>query len=115
MLWCKGCNTDFSIVVRKHHCRHCGNIYCGNCCGEKRALVKFGYNAPVRMCKKCAAMCFRADMLLNAVGLNDLNTVRKVCTDGCDVNFTTTVFPALTIAANRGFSDVVGGDRGGDR
>jgi ankyrin repeat protein len=45
--------------------------------------------------------------LLNAVGLNDLNTVKKICEEGCDVHFTTTIFPALTIAANRGSSDMV--------
>jgi len=41
------------------------------------------------------------------VGLNDINTVTKICEEGCDVHFTTTVFPALTIAANRGSSDMV--------
>ncbi len=41
------------------------------------------------------------------VGLNDITTVTKICEEGCDVHFTTTVFPALTIAANRGSSDMV--------
>mmetsp|Transcript_28598 Transcript_28598/g.92248 ORF Transcript_28598/g.92248 Transcript_28598/m.92248 type:complete len:480 (-) Transcript_28598:24-1463(-) len=107
VFWCKCCNTDFSVVVRKHHCRHCGHIFCSHCCSNKRTLIKFGYLKPVRLCNKCNASCFKADLLLNAVGLNDINTVTKICEEGCDVHFTTTVFPALTIAANRGSSDMV--------
>ena len=107
VFWCKACNTDFSVVVRKHHCRHCGHVFCGHCCQNKRTLIKYGYLKPVRLCNKCNASCFKADLLLNAVGLNDINTVIKICEEGCDVHFTTTVFPALTIAANRGSSDMV--------
>jgi len=105
--WCKQCQTDFSIVVRRHHCRHCGQVFCGECTRNKRTLIKFGYVKPVRLCNKCNSMCFKSDLLLNAVGLNDLNTVLKICEEGCDTNFATTVFPPLTIAANRGFSDMV--------
>lgn len=105
--WCKHCQTDFSLLIRKHHCRHCGQVFCGHCTKNKRALVKFGYVKPVRLCTKCNAMCFKSDLLLNAVALNDLNTVRKICEEGCDVSFTTTAFPPTTIAANRGFSDMV--------
>jgi hypothetical protein len=65
-------------------------------------------------------MCFRGDLLLNAVSLNDMQTVeapynpitelslptlvaqvQKLVDEGCDVNFTTSIFPPLTIAANR--------------
>mmetsp|Transcript_50818 Transcript_50818/g.158790 ORF Transcript_50818/g.158790 Transcript_50818/m.158790 type:complete len:236 (-) Transcript_50818:1332-2039(-) len=41
-------------------------------------------------------------MLLNAVGQTDLSTVEKICHEGCDVHFSTTMFPPLIIAANRG-------------
>jgi hypothetical protein len=81
----------------------------------------------VRLCNKCNGMCFRGDLLLNAVSLNDMQTVppslphlfsfqvlhfffefqltlqqvQKLVDEGCDVNFTTSIFPPLTIAANR--------------
>ena len=35
---CYRCSTRFSIFERKHHCRHCGKIFCHNCSRQK-ALV----------------------------------------------------------------------------
>ena len=26
-----GCGVEFSLLVRKHHCRECGGIYCEDC------------------------------------------------------------------------------------
>ena len=26
---CTGCDADFTTFLRKHHCRNCGNIFCG--------------------------------------------------------------------------------------
>ena len=40
-LECRGCSVKFSLIVRKHHCRHCGAIFCVQCCREKRPLPKF--------------------------------------------------------------------------
>lgn len=29
---CLSCGVKFSFIMRIHHCRCCGRIYCGNCC-----------------------------------------------------------------------------------
>ena len=29
---CFGCDKKFSLVLRKHHCRLCGSIFCRKCC-----------------------------------------------------------------------------------
>jgi hypothetical protein len=29
--WCQGCKIRFSLVLRKHNCRVCGNVFCGKC------------------------------------------------------------------------------------
>ena len=28
---CFGCEAAFSVFVRKHHCRICGRVFCGQC------------------------------------------------------------------------------------
>lgn len=32
---CPSCSSKFSLTKRKHHCRHCGNVFCGPCCNKK--------------------------------------------------------------------------------
>jgi hypothetical protein len=29
---CQNCNKAFGFIVRKHHCRSCGDVFCYNCC-----------------------------------------------------------------------------------
>ena len=28
---CRRCGVEFTIIIRKHHCRECGGIYCQDC------------------------------------------------------------------------------------
>uniref|UniRef100_A0A0R3QVT1 FYVE-type domain-containing protein n=1 Tax=Brugia timori TaxID=42155 RepID=A0A0R3QVT1_9BILA len=51
VLNCKGCNLQFSMSKRKHHCRNCGSIFCNSCTD---ARVKLPSSAkPVRVCLHC--------------------------------------------------------------
>lgn len=50
---CARCGTQFSLVVRKHHCRACGNIFCGKCSAKQSAIPKFGIEKEVRVCDGC--------------------------------------------------------------
>ena len=36
--YCAGCAGEFSHLNRRHHCRFCGKIYCGNC-SDQRCLI----------------------------------------------------------------------------
>lgn len=51
---CRECQMSFTRLRRRHHCRACGQIFCGQCCHMKVALPAMGYNAPQRCCTKCA-------------------------------------------------------------
>ena len=32
---CSACETKFSLRIRKHHCRICGEVYCSYCTQQK--------------------------------------------------------------------------------
>uniref|UniRef100_A0A8C4X5Y0 Early endosome antigen 1 n=1 Tax=Erpetoichthys calabaricus TaxID=27687 RepID=A0A8C4X5Y0_ERPCA len=48
---CMCCGKGFSVTIRKHHCRHCGNIFCAEC-SAKNALIPSS-KKPVRVCNTC--------------------------------------------------------------
>eukprot|EP01059_Diplonema_ambulator_P011108 TRINITY_DN21079_c0_g1_i1.p1 TRINITY_DN21079_c0_g1~~TRINITY_DN21079_c0_g1_i1.p1 ORF type:complete len:298 (+),score=76.54 TRINITY_DN21079_c0_g1_i1:37-894(+) len=48
-VYCGKCGSEFGVVCRRHHCRHCGNVYCGKCSGYSRALG----GAEWRVCWVC--------------------------------------------------------------
>merc|ERR1719402_241912 len=36
---CANCKSPFSVTKRKHHCRHCGGIFCTDCVGKQVAQI----------------------------------------------------------------------------
>ncbi|XP_043679414.1 RUN and FYVE domain-containing protein 2-like isoform X5 [Vespula pensylvanica] len=48
---CKGCNREFNITRRKHHCRNCGNIFCKSCSDNTMSLTD--NSKQVRVCDEC--------------------------------------------------------------
>uniref|UniRef100_A0A8W4FG30 Early endosome antigen 1 n=1 Tax=Sus scrofa TaxID=9823 RepID=A0A8W4FG30_PIG len=48
---CMACGKGFSVTVRRHHCRQCGNIFCAEC-SAKNALTPSS-KKPVRVCDSC--------------------------------------------------------------
>eukprot|EP01102_Stenamoeba_stenopodia_P020525 TRINITY_DN8035_c0_g1_i2.p1 TRINITY_DN8035_c0_g1~~TRINITY_DN8035_c0_g1_i2.p1 ORF type:complete len:835 (-),score=213.56 TRINITY_DN8035_c0_g1_i2:232-2736(-) len=51
--YCAVCNTQFTMLKRRHHCRKCGLVVCGNCSENKRKLQQ--NTKAVRVCDTCAA------------------------------------------------------------
>ena len=35
---CRLCARSFHLFFRRHHCRHCGLIFCGDCCSQQLLL-----------------------------------------------------------------------------
>ncbi|XP_025829118.1 rabankyrin-5, partial [Agrilus planipennis] len=71
---CQECGKNFTVTIRKHHCRHCGRILCSKCSNQEVPIIKFGENKPVRVCK----VCF--DVLKTGLQIwNACNLVRNKC------------------------------------
>ena len=53
-LVCFLCQTEFDWWTRRHHCRYCGKIYCGQCSYYRSLLpYAFGLRDPQRVCQNC--------------------------------------------------------------
>eukprot|EP00730_Choanoeca_flexa_P003489 TRINITY_DN11423_c0_g1_i1.p1 TRINITY_DN11423_c0_g1~~TRINITY_DN11423_c0_g1_i1.p1 ORF type:complete len:1183 (+),score=410.21 TRINITY_DN11423_c0_g1_i1:493-3549(+) len=50
-LECEGCSLEFSLTLRRHHCRMCGGVYCIQCCNDR--VQTSASRRPVRVCHDC--------------------------------------------------------------
>ena len=50
---CK-CGNAFSLTIRRHHCRGCGNLFCSSCTTTS-PLGQYGFAAAVTSCLRCAS------------------------------------------------------------
>ncbi|XP_030829452.1 early endosome antigen 1-like [Strongylocentrotus purpuratus] len=51
VLDCMSCSKAFSLAVRKHHCRNCGDIFCQECSSKNTMIASA--KKPVRVCDAC--------------------------------------------------------------
>lgn len=56
---CMKCNRKFDFTHRRHHCRRCGKIFCGNCCSHKVSLPRLSFVDPERVCEECSHIAKR--------------------------------------------------------
>jgi len=49
---CTFCKSAFGVFLRRHHCRHCGEIFCADCSAKQAPLSKKNPEL-VRVCNTC--------------------------------------------------------------
>lgn len=47
-----GCEIDFSMFTRRHHCRSCGNLYCRSCASHRAPVPGLAGDSH-RVCTSC--------------------------------------------------------------
>ena len=48
---CYGCQEEFTLFRRRHHCRNCGKLLCKDCSAERRVLAHIDQGSkPQRVC-----------------------------------------------------------------
>jgi len=50
---CHKCLSTFTVFIRKHHCRACGNIFCADCSSHFTTIPQMAFHKPVRVCADC--------------------------------------------------------------
>ncbi|XP_041096958.1 myotubularin-related protein 4 isoform X2 [Polyodon spathula] len=50
---CFSCDSEFWLAKRRHHCRNCGNVFCGGCCYLKLPIPDQQLYDPVLVCNSC--------------------------------------------------------------
>lgn len=104
--FCQSCGFQFNVLIRRHHCRHCGLLFCRYCAQDRWPLPKYEYLHPVRVCRKCSRLCWKAEALVQAISNNDINSLSKYVQRKNDCNLHTGIFPPLMVAATQGFSEI---------
>ncbi|OWB54786.1 hypothetical protein B5S28_g641 [[Candida] boidinii] len=76
---CASCDAQFSMIKRKHHCRHCGDIFCFECCNFKanlNLLAKFDISSLGKESKVCES-CFSSWLQFLRKGTNIINAINN--------------------------------------
>ncbi|RUS70884.1 hypothetical protein EGW08_021356 [Elysia chlorotica] len=50
---CAGCDSQFWMAKRKHHCRNCGKVFCWECSNFLAPVPHQHLNKPQRVCSRC--------------------------------------------------------------
>lgn len=82
---CRGCNSEFDYINRKHHCRRCGMVHCEQCTDYRDLLPhEFGYRDPVRVCRNCHEIVlpyqqFLSTNIANHQRINNIDVASSNC------------------------------------
>ena len=52
---CGNCGHAFNLYWRRHHCRHCGKLFCGNCVKARHAFSTSAGEELLKVCEVCKA------------------------------------------------------------
>ena len=68
---CKSCSAKFNFLLRKHHCRHCGKIFCIDC-----LTYFYVFNKPHYVCYLCHNQLINKTVI-NKSELHNLQNIKN--------------------------------------
>jgi hypothetical protein len=76
------CARPFTVVRRRHHCRHCGEVFCARCSDYRIGIPQFEMDKPVRVCETCLihlkeVLCERAGYMWKRGAINSTSWKRR--------------------------------------
>ncbi|VDM60064.1 unnamed protein product [Angiostrongylus costaricensis] len=69
----EGCDTEFTFLHRRHHCRNCGWLICSDCVG-KAPLSKFQFKKEI-VCPECYDILSQSNALIQKSSLVEPQTL----------------------------------------
>eukprot|EP01012_Entosiphon_sulcatum_P047733 TRINITY_DN6517_c0_g1_i1.p2 TRINITY_DN6517_c0_g1~~TRINITY_DN6517_c0_g1_i1.p2 ORF type:complete len:614 (+),score=70.58 TRINITY_DN6517_c0_g1_i1:56-1897(+) len=51
---CEACFQSFTVILRRHHCRFCGGVFCGTCAPVRTSSIALPLPRALRVCDSCA-------------------------------------------------------------
>ena len=61
---CSECGSEFTFMRRRHHCRVCGRLFCGDCTQQTFELPpQYGWKGPQRVCESCYLILYSRKQL----------------------------------------------------
>lgn len=63
VLNCTSCVTRFTVTLRRHHCRSCGEVFCNACTSKSIPLPHLNY--PATQNQRVCELCFTKSTIIN--------------------------------------------------
>lgn len=85
---CTQCNSLFTMLRRRHHCRNCGRIFCGRCSNNELSIPELGYDKKVRVCNLC--FHYRQSPLNGGTTISTSSSINQFLSTNLSTNINTT-------------------------
>lgn len=101
------------MLIRRHHCRMCGDVFCSECTSNRAPLASYGIFAAVRVCNACYGIHSEQYKIVKACVHGDTESVKRFITfrkkrlTRAEIAGLTDVFPPILCAAKNGHHEIV--------
>mmetsp|Transcript_10658 Transcript_10658/g.16042 ORF Transcript_10658/g.16042 Transcript_10658/m.16042 type:complete len:465 (+) Transcript_10658:26-1420(+) len=85
---CCGCASEFDWVNRRHHCRHCGKLFCSTCSSTRSLLPEeFGIRDPQRVCNHCSNLLapYQSKLTNTMANHQRMNSIDIASNSSCNI------------------------------